>query len=450
MTNPTQACGGRPFIRNDSPTLNAVLTDLDGGNLQAKFWIYDVATGALVWDPALGGAQASGQNFSIVVPSGLLLTGRVYQWRVQAKDDRGATSAYVPCEFIVDTSPPAVPHVTSSLYPNDGGAYGGAGQAGSFTFSDSSTDVIGYNYSFDDPNLGSVAGGAVATVPGLNWSAGPHTLFVQAFDQAGNPSARLDYEFEVDFGGINGAWSLDDGSGTEAQDVASEFGATATPHPLRLGAGVQWADGPLGQRPGLPRDWALRFTGNASGAQAASTDGHVVSTNESFSVMATVWLDQTAAVSTAVSQDDGKVSGFELGYRQGASCPGGTGGCWAFSRPMADAAGAENKVAVTSLGAQVGSWVHLTGVYDVTGRQLRLYACQVGTSTATVSQAPIGSAWVAFAPLGVPNAHKNLTVGRGQAAGSPAHGWTGRVADVHVYDGVVDEATVRAACQGPR
>lgn len=441
-TNPSLACSSVASpIRSTTPTLSAKLTDPDGGTqVQAKFWVY-TATGVLVWNPAKTASQVEGGTFTQTVPAGLLVDGTVYEWRVQATDATGLTGPMLACRFSVDMTAPAPPIVTSTTFPV-GAPGGGIGTAGTFALSDSSSDVDHYEYVLDKGGYGTVSG-ASGTLTWTPSSAGRDVLHVTAVDKAGWTST-VDYPFWVAFAGVTGAWLLDDGQGTSAQDVS---GAGAG-HPLTLGGGVTWVDGPLGQRTGLPRDWALRFAGGA-----AATAADVLPVQGDFTVMATVKLEQAVGVATAVSQDSVQVSGFQLGYRQGSACPDG-GGCWTFSRPTADTAGAPEVVASVP-GAATGEWVQLTGVYDQsadgsTGR-LRLYACQVAPSAATVAQSPVASAWASPASGSfIFNADARLVLGRGRAAGVAANPWGGSVADVRVYSGVVDQAMVRAACQSPR
>ncbi|MCB2176323.1 MAG: hypothetical protein KQH57_10985 [Actinomycetales bacterium] len=437
------------YLRSATPKLQATLGDPDGGDLRGVFSVWSGSNRLWLATSDIQNGDPPVAHFKDV-PAGFLADGSAYRWEVYALDGGGKGSTTVKCDFTVDTSAPEAPTVApvdtgGAVYAENGGAYGGVGQTGTFTFTSTASDVASYKYGFDGPAI-TPRSGASPTVTWTPTAAGPHTLSVRAVDRAGNISPVREYAFEVDFAGMNGAWALDDGSGTQAVDVAPN----PPQHPLTLSTGVTWAPGPLDVRAGLPADTALAFGTNSDASRSATTAGPVLSTNESFTVMATVRLGQTSAFATAVSQDDAVTSGFELGYREGSVCPGGATGCWAFTRPTTDTTSPELVTVTSTLPAQVGEWVHLTGVYDAANQSMRLYACRVADTTELVNESPVASTPSVFAPTGVPNAHGSLVVGRGKADGQAGHGWSGEVGDVHVYDGVVDQATVRAACQSPR
>ncbi|MCL3862092.1 LamG domain-containing protein [Actinotalea sp. K2] len=444
MTNPTQACGGRPYIRTSTPTLNAVLTDPDGGNLQAKFWIYDVSTGANVWNPALTAAKASGSTFSIAVASGLFTEGRVYQWRVQARDPGGLTSAYVACEFIPDWTPPKTPGVTAvagqpAVYVEDAWS-GGIGKAGKFTFTNAgSTDVTKYLYSFDNIALEFSVAASNPTVPYLPSTndLGPHTLRVQAMDRAGNTSPVRTYRFNVTFAGVSALWMMDEGAGA----LVADTGPGGNRYPLSLTPSTSWTQGPLAVLADDPSDRALLFD---AASDVASTSGPVISTLDSFSVMATVRLDRAPIGSaSAVSQDGVSQSGFSLGYRRPSDCPDTTTGCWSFFMYAADTVSTPVQV-VSQVPIKTDSWVHLTGIHDAASDLLQLFVCEIGSVDESGDQVPVASPKVPFQSTW--NATGPLAIGRGQHAGSVARPWTGAVADVQVLDGVVGQAQILRAC----
>ncbi len=91
---------------------------------------------------------ASGAQAVASIPAGRLTDGRTYAMRVQAHDGLDAGQYSGTCAFTVDATPPAAPSaVTSTAYPANGQLSGGAGIAGSFTFSPpgaNPADVAGY------------------------------------------------------------------------------------------------------------------------------------------------------------------------------------------------------------------------------------------------------------------------------------------------------------------
>ncbi|MFD4263931.1 LamG-like jellyroll fold domain-containing protein [Streptomyces sp. NPDC058534] len=196
-----------------------------------------------------------------------------------------------------------------------------------------------------------------------------------------------------------GSWSLDEGSGTTAEDDGPNG------RDLTLAAGTTWTPGVSGS--------ALKFDGQG---QSAQTDGPVLDTTGSYSVSAWVRLDALPGnYATAVSQDTRRqASPFYLQYGQGA---------FAFSTP------GEKRARVETT-PETGRWYHLVGVRDGADNQLRLY---VDGEPAATSAA--GPAYPSTGPL---------TVGRAQWDGNATDFWNGAVDQVHAYDKALTDEEVRA------
>lgn len=152
-----------------------------------------------------------------------LKNGTLYSWRVRGVDDKGATSGYspakTPCRFILDTTAPKRPNVTSTDFPNADGSENGFGNdaedanwsklkfgtAGSFTVYAGSTDTVRFEYSFNGSNYNfsksRTAGTAVTTPATITDAkpptAGPNVLYIRAVDSAGNASDPALYFFYV-------------------------------------------------------------------------------------------------------------------------------------------------------------------------------------------------------------------------------------------------------------
>ncbi|WP_326703122.1 DNRLRE domain-containing protein [Streptomyces cyaneofuscatus] len=152
-----------------------------------------------------------------------LVNGTTYSWRAKAVDKFGATSPYshakTPCRFVFDNSRPSAPIASSSQFPdadaNDNGFNNEPedtkwstvkfGTAGSFAFRARQTDVVRFEYGFNQasyPFTAARTGGApVTTVTTVNNIkppvAGPNVLYVRAVDGAGNVSQPLKYFFYV-------------------------------------------------------------------------------------------------------------------------------------------------------------------------------------------------------------------------------------------------------------
>lgn len=150
-----------------------------------------------------------------------LVNGKTYSWRAKSVDKFGSTSGYshtkVPCRFVFDTLAPSAPIVTSPHFPDadarDNGFNNDAedstwsavkfGTAGTFTFKAGQTDVIRYEYGFNQGNypfsVSRASGAAVTTLTSVTTvkppMAGPNVLYVRAVDDAGHVSPPTKYFF---------------------------------------------------------------------------------------------------------------------------------------------------------------------------------------------------------------------------------------------------------------
>lgn len=147
----------------------------------------------------------------------------------------------------------------------------------------------------------------------------------------------------------------------------------------------------------------------------------VVRSDQTFSVAAWVRPDRlpTSGEMVAVSQDGQRRSGFGLYYDSAAQR-------WAFGRASADDDAANRVVALATQPVRTDEWVHLTGVFDATTRELRIFVGGVLSGSATLPGAP----WNATGPM---------VVGRGLSAGAPADHWAGSIDEVRVYSRVLAE-----------
>ncbi|MFD4908921.1 ricin-type beta-trefoil lectin domain protein [Kitasatospora purpeofusca] len=192
------------YTSSATPTFDVVGSDPDpGGEVGADFDLY--REGALVKRVYKQGANG---NSLVVRPSdfGIARLDEGVPYSIGARLwDGAANSGWTPSITVVaDTVKPGAPFVTSSSYPSDGLWHGGAGQAGTFSFSPAPgvTDQVGYVYSLD--------GGASVTVDGTgpaNATITPATdghrlLKVQSKDRAGNLSDPTGYTFSVGTAGL--------------------------------------------------------------------------------------------------------------------------------------------------------------------------------------------------------------------------------------------------------
>ncbi|MEV6878391.1 LamG-like jellyroll fold domain-containing protein [Amycolatopsis sp. NPDC051128] len=203
------------------------------------------------------------------------------------------------------------------------------------------------------------------------------------------------------------SFRLDEGTGTTTTDASGNYRAAT------LQPGVTWAPGKVGK--------SLRFNGSGS----VSAEGPAVRTDNSFTVSAFVNMDRAGETRIAVSQDGERNSGFSLMWHTVHQN-------WVFSVPQSDADGATmfSAPAPKDPKAATGSWVHLTGVYDASVPEIRLYVDGV-----QVANTPT--------PGGIQtNAAKPLQIGRGKWAGRQADPFLGSIDEVHLYSGVRTAAEI--------
>ncbi|QGQ20476.1 hypothetical protein GC089_16375 [Cellulomonas sp. JZ18] len=464
-SSPPSACttgAGRPLLASTTPILRASLADPDGDSVQATFEVVDVATGGRVWGPYTTAALGSGAEHAVWVGSGLA-DGRAYQWRVFGRDPSGAQGPTAACEFLVDVTAPDMPVVTPvetglpAVY-RENATGGGIGKRGEFVISaGSSTDVAKFRYSVisDAKNKELVPVAGTSKLTFAPTSDGMHTLYVEAVDRAGNVSAQRVYPFVVQAPGVVALWRLDEGGGSslfstshvDSGPLGNRFPMTSSPYTSRAAG--------LFQELGIdPTDRALKFD---SGADQAATTGPVVGIESSFTVMAFVRLtSMPTRAATAVSQDGGNTSAFELGL-----IPGGAyseGPCykqqWCWGLDMRTAAGGTQKriSAAWPTEATVGDWVHLAVVRDAQAGTLSASFCKVGSvekgtviahPVPRVVTVPFTSSWYAPGKFRLGHGWINS-----QAEPTPKayNHWPGDVDEVRVLDTAVPREDLVRYC----
>jgi hypothetical protein len=208
----------RVWLGNTDVRLTAYVSDPDGGDVRVQFHLW--ATGKRYEDPGLlfdrtvtVASRSTGTYAHVTVPKSLLAqhVGAAdgnFSWKAKALDAHTSSDWTPPkgdpgCRFGFDPQRPAqLPTVSSAEYPDgtDGTMGAPARTPGTFTLgSGGVSDVIEYRYGLDrNPPTTSVspatAGGSVA-VSLTPASTGPHTLYVQSVDRAGNVSDTLRHTF---------------------------------------------------------------------------------------------------------------------------------------------------------------------------------------------------------------------------------------------------------------
>ncbi|RHA43780.1 LamG domain-containing protein [Cellulomonas rhizosphaerae] len=413
-------CGST--TRDTTPSLTATVSDPDPGDrVAANFNVYK-DDGTLVWNGPYLAYAAAPHTFSDI--SGTLASGS-YQLRVYGKDAAERTSSTATCNFTVDATPPATPSVASTVYPENKWS-GGVGKAGSFTFTDASSDVVSYKYSFNDDAMTSSASGKTATVTFTPTASqvGSQSLYVAAVDAAGNVSTTPKlYRFNVNLSTKNAWWTLDESSGATAVDSKAGNNLTLT--------GVTHVPGPLQESGFNTTDNALRFGGTS--AYRAVSASPSVSLTDTYTVVAVVKPDSVGTYS-AVSENGASVSGFTLGtVTNSSSC---LSGCWAFTTYPTDAASPGTPVqAVSALPVSTSDWTLIAGTYDATAKSIKIYACTLGGAPVVSAGTPYTATW---------DTTGKLELGRALSAGAATQFWPGVIDNVTVYDTIsVDELNRR-------
>ncbi|MDD9380113.1 hypothetical protein M8Z33_26340 [Streptomyces sp. ZAF1911] len=202
-------CNG--WIRNSGLALIANLRDIDGGRVTAQF-VVTTAAGVAVPVP-MATTVSSGGTSTTTVRAADLPTG-AYKWKVRARDEEGAYSAFnADCAFNVDADAPTEPVTVTK---EDGSALTTQQTRTKMRLKlkYSATDLAGFCWSLDRPlsvsstpcggnNWVPLAQGVTEAVIEVNLTDRfGHDLSTRVFDKAGNGSpttqTRL-YTFSASF-----------------------------------------------------------------------------------------------------------------------------------------------------------------------------------------------------------------------------------------------------------
>lgn len=421
-------CSSPALVRNITPTLRAQVRDPYGGRLETAFEIRtaaDMTAAVVVSDTTMPRSvvttvgDATGAATS-QVPAGLLEAGRTYYWHAMSQDEAGLSSGWGPWySFTIDTTAPTVSNVTSSQYPSQ--AWGATvGTAGTFSITGSGADE--YSWDIDGGSTTTTSSASVGYTPVTDMV---HTMHVKAKDKAGNVSDTYNYEFWVSpMANAHSLWKFDESDpATTAADTGAGF---SSPKPGRLAGSAHFVAGYLGN--------AVHLSGSPS--DQVTTNGPVLDTTKSFTVMAWVRASDLAAQTeqTILGQDGATASRFELQYRKDAN--GGAGG-WCFT--MSGDSGGGSKTTACATGQAVGlptnnTWVHVAGRYDHVTGKMRVYV--MGDTLTCMGEVTEITAPTAWSSTG------SFVIGRGWSGGTGVSYWHGDVDDARAYQRLLSDTEI--------
>jgi RHS repeat-associated protein len=271
-TLPATACASgtsRPWINTTTPTLQAAVSDPDGGTVYGNFDVHPTGNPTSIWSGTSAGVTSGGMAAKAVA-AGALANGGTYSWRVRAYDGLLYSKSWTSyCEFSIDTVKPATPGISSTAYPQ--GQWNPTGGAGTFTFtsSDTGSGVGSWRYWLDSATPSTVTGASptsVSITPPNGW----HILHVQAVDKAGNLSDDTTYSF----GAIAGVTSPTAGQRTQRFVTLGAIGpsaATGVRFQYQLPGTTTWTDIPTAHvtLAGAPvGSWPVATVADTSAARA--------------------------------------------------------------------------------------------------------------------------------------------------------------------------------------
>ena len=190
-------------------------------------------------------------------------------------------------------------------------------------------------------------------------------------------------------------WAFNAGSGTTAVD---SFGNNNTG---TLQATAGWTTGKVGAN-------ALNLTGAST--SFVNVGQPVIDTSESYTVAGWIKLNTLTGVHTLATIDGTNINPFYLQLN---------GGIFVFSQRNSDSTGS-SYVAVNGLAPTVGTWYHLTGVYNKTANTIELFVNGLSQGSATST-----TAW---------KANGSTVIGRGKWATVATDFVNGAIDEVRFYD----------------
>lgn len=271
------------YVKTLQPQFSTVVSDPDGDRVRSAVGLAEGTTAVLT--NGVGSYVASGGTSKYTTAAGLLTHGHTYSANVRSYDGLLSSARKDLWSFKVDTAKPATPSVTASGY-TEGQWKDTKPTSNTFTFTDTSTDVVRFEYSLDGGPWTSVA--ATGTSPKtatLAWNPanGAHTIKVRAIDKAAWASAETIFKF----GSGGPAISAPTSAGTKTTSTALVEAVAPAPASGGVSAHLLWRVGGAGE----PGDFS-QTNGSRTGWEASNenltlkTVGATVSTRTTLDVAA--------------------------------------------------------------------------------------------------------------------------------------------------------------------
>ncbi|GHC74528.1 hypothetical protein GCM10007079_08850 [Nocardiopsis terrae] len=409
----------RPYV-DEPPRVSAYLSDAEeftdaGEKLKAQFRVFWTdEDGADQEHTYTTSEKAAGSFFHYQVPDDIPENTTI-AWTVRASDGHAWgpwswAGSQTRCQFVYDSTAPEAPEISSTDFPADNDWHDGVGVYGDFTIDSHSDDVVEYRYGInEDPSAENTLtpdsdGTAVLTTS--PWFEGPHSLYVEAVDQAGKTSSRASHLFLVDGGRpAVGQWSMADDAGSDGAADTSDAGHTAL-----AGDGVAFG----GEGPGGDASSAVVLEGSEE--DYLTPAAHLVDTTGLFSAAAWVRLDDLDRDQVVLSQDGTGEPGFTLGYDASDQA-------WRLAFPDSDMYALTEWGVSADGGVVEGEWAHVAMTHDGHANTARLYVN--GALEGTVERDTV---W---------HAPGDVQIGRAVTRSGYDRHLNGALADVRVFDRLV-------------
>ncbi|MFJ9315332.1 DNRLRE domain-containing protein [Pimelobacter simplex] len=259
----TDSGGYGNWVRSKTPTLSAVVTDPDGGQVKSYFEVKQ--SGTLIWS-GTSTAVASGGTASLQVPTGKLVEGGTYGVYAYGEDTNGARStSFAGTQIRVDTIAPTVA-ISSAQFTN-GSWKATLPSSDTVTYTGSSdTGFFWVNYDGVRVSAGANTSG-VAVVP-YTPTAGWHTLEVTPVDRAGNYGTPVTFAYGTGTAAFTTPSQWTPSNASFPIDLSGPASATGATLQWRLYGASTWATATK-----LKKADGTSWTGTVTGTGRSSTGG---------------------------------------------------------------------------------------------------------------------------------------------------------------------------------